>query len=158
LIFDAEGAQTPPTTVSARFNSSAKKDAPITLSLPSPQKARELLEALLPLYVLAQQTPLPFSAGAFESALKCYKQNGFPPALIPSALSDAHDHWLKGTFNSGTPDAEKPAIRYAFRGCPIPLPGNPLSNIWCGCDPSQPIAWRIIAFVQSWLKSTGFPF
>jgi exodeoxyribonuclease V gamma subunit len=159
LMCDSDGTKAPPKTASARFKSAVKKDSPITLSLPTPQRARELLEAILPLYFLAQRIPLPFSPAAFESALKRFKkEKGFPPELIPFALSDAHQMWLKGPYN-GVPDAEKPAIRYAFRGCPNPFAWQPSleNNEWLP-DASQPFAWRVIAFVQSWIKATGFPF
>lgn len=125
------------------------RDDSLSVTTPSPEAAKALLQRLLPLYRLARRVPLPFWPGASK---KIDAQAGASPEAREKQLESAREEWISVSFNSKMPpEAQAPVTRIAFRGLEDPMAWSPPVEADFLPDPGAPLAWRVARFINDWV-------
>jgi exodeoxyribonuclease V gamma subunit len=126
--------------------------APYSITLPSMDRAHELLGVLLPLLEAAQSTALPFWPKSMEAMSKKFTFSADASAAeISQALEIGRESWGSDGFGSGSPESESLETRYIFRGCDDPF-GLQTDTESTDFLPSRgaPLAWRLAIFLHRW--------
>jgi hypothetical protein len=130
-------------------------DEVVSMPMPSPRRAAQLLEKLVPLYQLARRLPLPFWPKAFR---ELDASAGATPEEQDKALELAHTRWMTPPFYSSQPaESQAPATRIAFRGLEDPMAWNPDVAAPFLPDQGAPLAWRIARFIREWVATLPTP-
>ena len=136
-------------------------DSTWTMPMPSPDQARLQLLRLVRLARLARRWPLPFWPKTTGVALKKGKLStespsenapGFPVGYDSvKVLEAAFSQWASDNEdNTGGADCGLPATRALFRGCDNPYAWVPEGLPEWLPYPGTPLAWRLMAEIESW--------
>lgn len=132
-----------------------QKGETVSMQLPSPEMAAELLGALQPLFRLAHCLPLPFWPDIFEELVADGSFASTPTQeVLEEALRQAFEKWQTAPRNGGKAPAEAPTTRYVFRGCENPFEWAPQAEAAAFLPSANaPLSWRIMEFIRGWCES-----
>ena len=143
--------QHPPASLK-RAEAHFRENASYSITLPQPDRARELLGELLPLLEAAQSVALPLWPKSFEAMCKHTTPSAMAsPSEISRAVEIGRESWESDTYGSGSPESDDRATQYAFRGCdnPFTLAGEGESTHFLPAN-GAPLTWRLAIFLHEW--------